>query len=129
VNSPPTDLPGHARHALTLLGLGELIAALYALRATVLHRDDYLASWQYALDLTVFGALALTGLGLMRQRRWAARISTGLLYLAFLGVLAMLSVYYDPGAWWYWVMPPLLPALGYAIYLLRKSRGWLRRGW
>ncbi len=129
MNNPTIASPGCTRRFLTLLGLAELAVALYALRATVLHRGDYLASWQYAFDLAVFGVLALTGLGLVRRRRWAARISTGLLYLAFLGVLALLSLYYDPGAWWYWLLPPLLPALGYAIYLLRRSGGALRRGW
>ena len=129
VNSPTTDLPGHARRFLTLLGLGELVIALYALHATVLHRDDYLAPWQYAFDLSLFGALALTGLGLMRQRRWAARVSVVLAYLAFMGVLATLSLYYDPRAWWYWLLPPLLPALGYAIYLLRRARERFRPGW
>lgn len=129
MNSPTTAPSGHASRFLTLLGLVELVVALYALHATVRHRDDYLASWQYAFDLALFGALALTGLGLIRQRRWAARVSVGLLYLAFLGVLAALSLYYDPRAWWYWLLPPLLPALGYAIHLLRQRGRRLRRGW
>ncbi|MEQ8662797.1 MAG: hypothetical protein RLW62_18445 [Gammaproteobacteria bacterium] len=121
-STPPTTVAGPLRALTALLGALELGAGAYGLHATLAHRAAYPAGWQYATDVALFSLLALSGLGLLRRRRWAARITTALLYVAFFGVLVALSLLYTPGRWWYWLLPLLLPALGYAVYALRRQR-------
>ncbi|MEQ8233540.1 MAG: hypothetical protein RLW61_21380 [Gammaproteobacteria bacterium] len=127
--SRPAALAGRARALLTLLAGLEVTVGAWALQATVIHRAAYPEAWQYVLDLTWPTLLVLTGLGLLRCRRWAALLTSALLYLAFFAVLAALSLLYAPGRWWYWLLPPALPALGYAIHVLRRERAHFPAGW
>ena len=67
--------------------------------------------------------LLLTAAGLIARRPWAVWLTTGLLYTAFFVVLTLMSV------WWeahgdtprYWCLPALLPAIGAAVYALRRG--------
>ncbi|MCB1746508.1 MAG: hypothetical protein H6977_02665 [Gammaproteobacteria bacterium] len=129
-----TTTPAHPRRRDRLIRFAlaasfSVIGAL-GLGATLVHRTEYPGRAPLLVDTLLFTSLALCGLGLLRRRLWAARVATAILYFAFLGVLAALSLTYAQArtAWWYWLLPLALPALGFAVHSLRRQRAhWLRR--
>ncbi|MEX2481006.1 MAG: hypothetical protein WD928_09115 [Gammaproteobacteria bacterium] len=130
---PPTP-PVSSRTAhsvITALALLELLGAIYAVRATIVHRAFYAEAWQWRAELGVFMLLGLTGLGLLRRRRWALQATIVLLYGGFFAVLALLSFGHAQAhlRWWYWCLPALLPALGWMVYMLRSQRQAFQRRW
>ena len=119
------------RAVIGALATIELLGGLLGLRATIVHAAAYPAAWQWSIDLVLFGTLALTALGLLRRRRWALEVTRFLLYGAFLAVLALLSSAYakQHTQWWYWVIPILLPLIGWAVHILRTQRPSFIRRW
>ncbi|MGR8920560.1 MAG: hypothetical protein ACU85V_13165 [Gammaproteobacteria bacterium] len=120
---PHHSRPSHV--AVTALASLECLAALWGLRATWRHRAAYELYGQWLLEMGVFLLLLVVGVGLLRRRRWAARLSSALLYLAFLVLLAALMYGFGQwhGEWWYWLLLPALPAVGALIYALRQVGG------
>ncbi len=130
----PAPRPLSPRLQLVVIGIFAAMACfpgIYGLYATIRHRDAYPAGWQYGFDLILFGGLIVIALGLVRRRRWAARLSMTALYLVFFLVLVRMSLSYETqhATLSYWLLPAVLPLIGYSINLLRRLLTSLNSGW
>lgn len=120
-----------SRAVIGALATIELLGGVLGLRATVVHAAAYPGAWQWTIDIVLFSTLTLTALGLLRRRRWALEVTRFVLYGAFLGVLALLSLLHakQHTQWWYWLIPVLLPLIGWVVHVLRAQRAAFVRRW
>ncbi len=116
-------MPQPRRIVIAVLAVTQIALGVFALRATMVHAAAYTLPWQWWSEIVVFSAIVLSGLGLLRQRRWARHTTALLIYLAFFVVMVAISLAFETRAthWWYWLLPAALPILGWCLYELRRS--------
>lgn len=119
---PPASTT-RAAAVIAVIALIELVTGGYGLRAVIAHPPTESAIAE-RLQFACSALLMLTGIGLLRMRLWAARVTLALLFGAFFVVLALMSLAFEEhgASWYYWCLPLALPLLGSCVHVLRKER-------